>query len=261
MTTPSLSTYGGRLHDVGYKGQVPDMRNFNAITRILDGATALDFGQPVNITSSTLCEVVNAGSDHVHGFALRNPTRVANSSDLTLYSVGENVDVLDNGPINLLVAEDVTTGNIVDIIITGGVATIGSKENVAYSAAGAAAGGNTGDGTITGSPTTGASVKVGVYKIVCIEPAANAGKFTVHDPDGIVLGVATVGVAFSTGSHVTFTIADGATDFVSGDLFNVTVTETTTRIHLDGTNGNVLARFETDADSGDIAVAVVQKYA
>jgi len=88
-------------------------------------------------------------------------------------------------------------------------------------ATGAAVAGNTGNGTITAAPTVGQAAKPGVYQLVCIEPATNAGKFTVEDPDGILVGVATVGVQFST--HLTFTIADGSTDFASGDAFTITV--------------------------------------
>lgn len=88
-------------------------------------------------------------------------------------------------------------------------------------AAGAAVAGNTGDGAITASPAVGQAAKPGVYRLVCIEPAADGGKFTVHDPDGILIGVAAVGVEFTT--HLTFTIADGAADFVAGDAFTITV--------------------------------------
>ena len=47
--------------------------------------------------------------------------------------------------------------------------------------------------------------------------------FEVEDPDGILVGVGTVAVAFSAGG-VAFTIADGATDFVAGSGFYVDVT-------------------------------------
>jgi hypothetical protein len=88
-------------------------------------------------------------------------------------------------------------------------------------AASAAVAGNTGNGTITASPAVGQAAKPGVYRVVCIEPAADGGKFAVEDPDGILIGVATVGVEFAT--HLTFTIADGAADFVAGDSFTITV--------------------------------------
>lgn len=85
----------------------------------------------------------------------------------------------------------------------------------------AAVAGNTGNGTC-GAVTVGAGAKVGVYRVICIEPNTNLGKFTVEDPDGITVGVATVASAFS-GGGLAFTIADGATDFVSGDAFTITV--------------------------------------
>jgi hypothetical protein len=88
-------------------------------------------------------------------------------------------------------------------------------------ATGAAVAGNTGDGTITAAPTVGAAAKPGVYRLTCIEPATNAGKFSVEDPDGVLIGVATVAVEFT--AHLTFTIADGGTDFAAGDAFTITV--------------------------------------
>lgn len=89
------------------------------------------------------------------------------------------------------------------------------------SATPAANAGNTGGSGTIGAVTVGLGAKVGVYQLVCIEPATNAGKFTVEDPDGVQVGVATVGVAFS-GGGLGFTISD-ATDFVSGDGFTITV--------------------------------------
>jgi len=106
-------------------------------------------------------------------------------------------------------AERVLTTGMVLGRITKGAAT------------GAAVAGNTGDGTITAAPTVGQAAKPGVYRLVCIEPATNGGKFAVEDPDGILIGIATVGVEFTT--HLTFTIADGATDLAAGDAFTITV--------------------------------------
>jgi hypothetical protein len=91
---------------------------------------------------------------------------------------------------------------------------------VAAAVTAAAAAGNTGNGTI-GTLSTGAGVKIGVYTAICIEPASNLGTFQVEDPDGVIVGRAIVGTAF-TGA-VNFTIADGATDFVAGDRFLITV--------------------------------------
>lgn len=67
-----------------------------------------------------------------------------------------------------------------------------------------------------------AGAKVGKHKLVIIEPGTNAGKFIHFDPDGIVVGVGTVGVAYNQGGIAT-TIPDGATDFSSGEGFDVDV--------------------------------------
>ncbi len=125
----------------------------------------------------------------------------------------------------------------------------------------AAVAGNTGDGTI-GAVTVGAAAKPGVYRLVCIEPATDAGKFSVEDPDGIEVGVATVAVAFS-GGGLGFTIADGAADFVAGDAFTITVAAGSgkcVQIEDAGTDGSEdaagLLLLDTTAPDGVDALAV-----
>jgi hypothetical protein len=132
------------------------------------------------------------------------------------------------------------------------------------SATGAAVPGASGNGTITASPTVSAGAKAGVYRAVCIEPASNLGKFLVSDPYGIEIGVATVGTQF-TGGGLTFTIADGSTDFSSGDSFTITVAGGSWKYvayNQDGVNGSEIAAailydnvFATSADVEAVIVA------
>lgn len=83
-------------------------------------------------------------------------------------------------------------------------------------------GGNTGNGTLTlGTPAVLANAQTGVYAVRCIAAAVDGGTFRVTDPQGNVLGDVDVGVAFA--NQVSFTIADGASDFVVGDGFDITV--------------------------------------
>ena len=116
-------------------------------------------------------------------------------------------------------------GEVGDYILT----CLNTGPGVAASGTGAAdAGahsgvGNTGNGTITASPATGANAKVGTYRAICVGVAANLGEFLITDPDGIELGTALVATEFSVGAHVTFTIADGGTDFDEGDVFTIVV--------------------------------------
>jgi len=86
----------------------------------------------------------------------------------------------------------------------------------------AKSGGNTGNGSM-GSITVGTGAQAGVYKLRITKAAANAGDFQLIDPQGDVVGVGTVAVAFNNGG-LAFTLADGATDFAVGDGFDITVT-------------------------------------
>lgn len=78
----------------------------------------------------------------------------------------------------------------------------------------------TGNGAI-GAVTADAGAEAGTYQVVIIEPAANGGVFEVIRPGGELDGTGTIGVAFN--GRINFTLADGATDFVSGDRIPVTV--------------------------------------
>jgi len=79
----------------------------------------------------------------------------------------------------------------------------------------------TGNGAITATPATGAGAKVGTYQAVCIAAVTNLGTFEVIDPNGVMIGLATVGTPFTT--QLTFTIADGSADWVVGDHFPIVV--------------------------------------
>ena len=82
-------------------------------------------------------------------------------------------------------------------------------------------GGNTGNGVFAGNVTADPGVPAGVYTLTVIEPAANGGVLRVERPDGTQDGIARIGVAYN--GSVNFTLADGATNFVSGDTATITV--------------------------------------
>jgi hypothetical protein len=88
-------------------------------------------------------------------------------------------------------------------------------------ASSAANAGNTGNG-VMGAVTVGAGALPGVYRLTVIEPGANVGTFRVEDPNGVEIGTGVVAAAFNKGG-LSFTLADGATDFVAGDGFAITV--------------------------------------
>jgi hypothetical protein len=122
----------------------------------------------------------------------------------------------------------------------------------------AAAGNTAGSGTIA-SATLGAGAKAGVYQIICVEPASNAGAFLVEDPDGNIVGRATVAVEFV--GPITFTITD-ANDFVVGDRFTVTVAngdevKLVTAAATDGSQRAFgVAVMAADATDGEVEVLI-----
>lgn len=99
--------------------------------------------------------------------------------------------------------------------------TVASTTITAAGVVTAAYAGNTGNGAM-GAVTLSVNAKPGIYNLTIVEPAANAGTYVVEDPTGLFVGRGNVAAAFSAGG-LAFTLADGATDFVSGDGFTITV--------------------------------------
>ena len=89
--------------------------------------------------------------------------------------------------------------------------------------------GSSANGVLTLASTAyGAGIKEGVYKVVFTEGTVDAqagvgghvGGFTVFFPDGTVEGSGKVGTAYN--KTIKFTIADGSTNFETGDIFEIT---------------------------------------
>lgn len=82
---------------------------------------------------------------------------------------------------------------------------------------------NTGTGAM-GAITVSAGARPGRYVLTIVEPASNAGAFTLEDPSGSIVGHGNVASAFS-GAGLAFTLAD-ATDFLAGDIIYIDVVPT-----------------------------------
>lgn len=124
--------------------------------------------------------------------------------------------------------------------------TVLGKISATSAASAAKTGGNTGNGTM-GAITVGAGAQAGVYKLRITKAATNAGDFQVIDPAGDVIGLGTVGTAFNS-NGLSFTLADGATDFAVGDGFDITVTG----------SGQYVAYSNSATDGSDVAVAILK---
>lgn len=139
------------------------------------------------------------------------------------------------------------------------------RQLIGATASAAAFAGNSGNGAMGAITVTG-DARRGVYKLVIIEPGTNAGTFEVEDPDGKIIGRGTVAVAFSAGG-LAFTLAD-ATDFISGDGFDITVVAGAFK-YLEhdpaGTDGSEkpagILLFDTNATSADTACVAVTRQA
>lgn len=122
-------------------------------------------------------------------------------------------------------------------------------------------GSNTGDGTLgTLSVAAGQVPKPGAWTLTCTAAATDAGTFRLVDPDGSTVST-TVSVTGSpqTVGGITFTLTDGATDFVVGDLFTITVpaTNMTLASKWKGASANALY-VEVTGDSLGTTYTIVQ---
>ena len=109
--------------------------------------------------------------------------------------------------------------------------TILARKQVADAITAAADVGNTGDGTVTAVSVIAGDIipSVGAYNLECVAAVTNGGTFKLEDPNGAIIAndlVMTAGAGAATVFYVggmTFTITDGATDFIVGDKFSLTV--------------------------------------
>ncbi len=139
--------------------------------------------------------------------------------------------------------ELLTVGGIVTVL----AGTILARKAVEDAIVAAADGGNTGDGTVTlASVEEGPIVPlVGAYNLEVVEAVANGGILKLEDPNGALVAeklTMTVGAGASTIFEVAgmvFTVTDGATDFIVGDKFSLTV----------AADGNMVV-FATDGVGG-----------
>lgn len=119
----------------------------------------------------------------------------------------------------------------------------------------------TGNG-VMGAITVGASAQRGDYILTIKTAASNAGGFELIDPEGDVVGTGDVGTAF-VGGGLSFTLADGAVDFIAGDYVTITVADGSFQwVERDvaDTNGSAVAAgilFEAVTTSGAVGAGVV----
>lgn len=137
MSKPDLSSYGGRLRDLGYAGQIVDQNPSVVDTKTNDQATAIDFGNAVaRSAADNTCKAPTADGDKIIGISVRHAIRPASSdgNNTVNYAQKDAVPVLREGFIYVLAYENTTRGDGVISVtaqngklgsVTGGAAGAG----------------------------------------------------------------------------------------------------------------------------------------
>ena len=112
MSKPDLSTYGGRLRDLGYAGQIVDTNPVTIEAMINNQATAIDFGVAVaRSAADNTCKAPAADGDKIVGISVRHAIRPADSSNNVTYAQKDAVPVLRAGFVYAVAYENATRGD------------------------------------------------------------------------------------------------------------------------------------------------------
>lgn len=113
MAKPDLSSYGGKLLDAGFPGQVADMQDTEIQSLTLEGVGAtIDFGVAIaRGTADDTCKVIAADGDLPIGITVRHPIRPADASGEVLYRRYDSVPIMRRGNIFCLSHENAARGD------------------------------------------------------------------------------------------------------------------------------------------------------
>jgi hypothetical protein len=137
MAKPDLSSYGGRLRDLGYAGEIVDSNPVFSQSLINDQALAIDFGVAVaRSAADNTCKAPAADADKIIGISIRHAIRPASAdgNNTVTYAQRDAVPILKDGFIYATAFENATRGDGVLSItaqngklgsITGGAAGAG----------------------------------------------------------------------------------------------------------------------------------------
>lgn len=242
----TITQYHKRWPGAGF---IPDMRPDSANTGLVETAAGIPFGRAVSQGTGDQQVILGGTLAKFRGVSILDQFRVPTVSVpvADFYAFRENIGYRTRGPIVVINAsgQAVAAGDKVFYDpVTGLFAnTQGAIAVAAPSFAG------TGNGVLTRStPQYAGTPKPGTYNIRFVTAAANGGRFIVVDPEFDQVGEGVVGTEFNSAGAPRFTIADGATDFVVGDTFQLVVSQ--------ASEGPIFgARWETSA--ADAALAMI----
>lgn len=163
MSKPDLTTYGGRLRDIGYAGGIVDMLDTDIVSLINKQAVVIPFGNVVARDASGQCKAPAADGNVILGISVAHRIGVSpgfgqTGANVVQYNQNDEVPILKKGDIYVLAAENVTMDDQA-LSLTAGNGTIGG---VTGGAAGA------GRIVIPGAKwqTTTAAGSIGIVRIV-----------------------------------------------------------------------------------------------
>ena len=148
MTQPTLTTYGGRLLDIGYAGEVVDQSPAVIGSFISDLALAIDFGVAVaRSASDNTCKAPTVDGDRILGISVRHAIRPA-VAGVVNYVQFDAVPIMRSGLIYAVAFENATRGDTV-ISVTAQNGKLGSLTGGAAGAGRVLVPGATWDTTVT----------------------------------------------------------------------------------------------------------------
>lgn len=227
-------------------------RDFEALLSVGDGAISFESatiaaGAGALVANTVLGKTTRAGNGAVVTGSISGTTLTVTAVSSGTLTIGQYIS-----------GSGVTAATKITAFGTGlggtGIYTVDTSQTVssttitATAAYATAFSGNTGNGTM-GAITVTAAAKPGTYKLVIVDPGTNVGNFTVEDPTGLFVGQGDVAAAFSAGG-LAFTLADGATDFVAGDGFDIVVA---------AGSGYYTGYDDGNADGSQVACAVLMQ--
>lgn len=122
MSKPDLATYGGKLRDVGYAGEVVNMHDYVIESKTNESATAIDYGIAVaRGAADDTCKPPAADGDKLIGISVRHAIRPADSSNNVTYARYDSVPIMREGYIYAIPFENVTRDDqVLSITAQGG---------------------------------------------------------------------------------------------------------------------------------------------
>lgn len=149
MSKPDLSSYGGRLRDLGYAGQIVDTNPTTIESKTNEAATAIDFGVAVaRGAADDTCKAPAADGDKIIGISVRHAIRPADASNNVTYAQRDSVPILRDGYVYAVAFENATRGDGV-ISVTAQNGKLGSTTGGAAGAGRVAVPGATWETTTT----------------------------------------------------------------------------------------------------------------